>query len=164
MFQEVYCTPPPNFSGSTPPPPPHRNFWSYSGHKREVIVPGVPCGDRGNWDQASLRDESHACFAKKANERLNLKLFRNVSVHDFYRLKALITLEQFNTTEWSKKNKDGRVLWTFTVCQWVLWGARDFFPAIIEIKYSVDHFFDIWQWCIFSGIEALEFSCTYARV
>ena len=29
-------TPPPNFSGSTP-----RNFWSYLGHKREVIVPGV---------------------------------------------------------------------------------------------------------------------------
>ena len=25
------------------------------------------------------------------------------SVHEFYRLKALITLEQVNTTEWSKK-------------------------------------------------------------
>ena len=31
---------------------------------------------------------------------LNLELFRNVSVHEF---KALITLEQVNTTEWSKK-------------------------------------------------------------
>ena len=41
--------------------------------------------------------------AKKAQERLNLELFRNVSVHEFYRLKALITLEQVNTTEWSKK-------------------------------------------------------------
>ena len=42
-------------------------------------------------------------FAKKAQERLNLELFRNVSVHKFYRLKALITLEQVNTTEWSGK-------------------------------------------------------------
>ena len=36
-------------------------------------------------------------------ERLNLELFRNVSVHEFYRLKALITLEQVNTTKWSGK-------------------------------------------------------------
>ena len=35
---------------------------------------------------------TQASFAKKALERLNLELFRNVSVHD--RLKALITLEQ----------------------------------------------------------------------
>ena len=27
-----------------------------------------------------------------------------MSVHEFYSLKALITLEQVNTTEWSKKN------------------------------------------------------------
>ena len=78
-------------------------------------MPGVPCGDRGNWDYESLRDRSHAYFAKKSQERLNLELFRNVSVHEFYRLKALITLEQVNTTEWSKKNLyqencDGRVL------------------------------------------------------
>ena len=32
-------------------------------------------------------------------ERLNFELFRNVSVHKFYRLKALITLEKVNTTE-----------------------------------------------------------------
>ena len=29
-----------------------------------------------------------------------------MSVHEFYRLKALITLEQVNTTEWSEKNKN----------------------------------------------------------
>ena len=29
-----------------------------------------------------------------------------MSVHKFYRLKALITLEQVNTTDWSKKNKN----------------------------------------------------------
>ena len=27
-------------------------------------------------------------------------------VNEFYYLKALITLEQVNTTEWSEKNKD----------------------------------------------------------
>ena len=27
-------------------------------------------------------------------------------VHEFYQLKALITLEQVNTTEWSNKNKN----------------------------------------------------------
>ena len=39
----------------------------------------------------------------KTKESLNLELFRNVSVHEFYRLKALITLEQVNITECSKK-------------------------------------------------------------
>ena len=29
-----------------------------------------------------------------------------MSVHEFYRLKAVIALEQVNTTEWSKKNKN----------------------------------------------------------
>ena len=38
--------------------------------------------------------------------RKDLELFRNVSVHEFYRLKALITLEEVNTSEWSKKNKN----------------------------------------------------------
>ena len=28
-----------------------------------------------------------------------------MSVHEFYRLKALITLEQVNTTEWSKQKR-----------------------------------------------------------
>ena len=28
----------------------------------------------------------------------------------------------------------------------------------------VNHFFDLFQWCNFSGIEALEFSCFYTRV
>ena len=29
-----------------------------------------------------------------------------MSVHEFYRLKALITLEQVNTTKWSKKKEE----------------------------------------------------------
>ena len=55
-------------------------------------------------------------FSEQSLGKINLKLFRNVSVHEFYRLKALITLEQVNTTDWSKKKKnlnqqncDGRV-------------------------------------------------------
>ena len=36
----------------------------------------------------------------------NLELFGNVSAQEFDRLKSLITLEQVNTTEWSKKNKN----------------------------------------------------------
>ena len=40
---------------------------------------------------------------RKLRERLNLELFRNMSVHEFCRLKALITLEQVNTIEWWKK-------------------------------------------------------------
>ena len=48
---------------------------------------------------------SHASTAKKAWERLNLELFRNVSFHEFYRLKVFITFEQVNTTEWSKKKR-----------------------------------------------------------
>ena len=34
--------------------------------QKGVIVPGVPCGDRGNRDLESLRDRSHKSFAKKA--------------------------------------------------------------------------------------------------
>ena len=41
----------------------------------------------------------------KIKESLNLELFRNVSVHEFYRFKALITLEQVN--KWVlEKNKN----------------------------------------------------------
>ena len=39
----------------------------------------------------------------KIKESLYLELFRNLSVHEFYRLNALITLEQVSTTECSKK-------------------------------------------------------------
>ena len=45
-------------------------FPSYSGHKREIMFPGVPSGDLGNWKYERLCNRSHACFAKKAQERL----------------------------------------------------------------------------------------------
>ena len=44
--------------------------------------------------------EATQVFRRKL--RLNLELFRNVSVPEFHRLKGLITLEQENTTERSK--------------------------------------------------------------
>ena len=39
-----------------------------------------------------------------------------------------------------------------------------FDSAMIEMTCHVNHFFDIWQLCNFSGIEALEFSCIYTLV
>ena len=39
-------------------------------------------------------------------ESLGLELFRNGSVNEFYRLKALITLEQVNTLVVEKKKKN----------------------------------------------------------
>ena len=38
-------------------------------------------------------------------ETLSLELFQNGSVHEFYRLKALITLEQVNTSVVEKNKK-----------------------------------------------------------
>ena len=79
-----------------------------------------------------------------------------MSVHEFYRLKALITLEEVNTTEWSEKNKN---------LNWQNCNGRvfDLFLAMNEMTCHVIHSFDIWQSCNFSGIEALEFSCIYTR-
>ena len=51
-----------------------------------------------------------------------------------------------------------------TVCKWVLWCACDLFSAMFEMTCHVNHLFDIWKWCNFSVIEALEFSCIYTRV
>ena len=45
----------------------------------------------------------------KIKESLNLELFQNVSVHQFYRLKALITLKQVNFTECSKKKEESEL-------------------------------------------------------
>ena len=49
--------------------------------------------------------EATHVLRRKACERFNLEILRNVSVHEFCLLKALITLEQGNTTKWSKKDK-----------------------------------------------------------
>ena len=61
-------------------------------------------------------------FREESLGKIKVELFRNVSVHEFYRLKALITLQQVNATapdatKLSEKiknlnyqNCDGRVL------------------------------------------------------
>ena len=70
-----------------------------------IIVPGVPSGDRGNWGKVTRRDESHEC---QRLEKINVKdveLFRNGLVHEFYRFKALIALEQVNTSVDEKKEE-----------------------------------------------------------
>ena len=43
---------------------------------------------------------SQPCFSSETLKMhaKEVELFRNVSVHEFYRLKALITLEQMNTS------------------------------------------------------------------
>ena len=38
------------------------------------------------------------------------------------------------------------------------------FSAMIEMMCNENHFGDLWQWCNFSGIEAVEFSFIYTRV
>ena len=64
-------------------------------------MPGVPCGHRETETKNRCVMEATHVLRRKLR-----KDFGNVSVHEFYRLKALITLEQVNTTEWSKKNKN----------------------------------------------------------
>ena len=48
--------------------------------------------------------------------------------------------------------------------QIVLWWVFGLFSAMIEMTCPFNHFFDLWQWCNFSGIKALEFSCLYTRI
>ena len=47
----------------------------------------------------------HVLQRKLRKDYCDLELFRNVSVHEFYCLKALITLEQVNTSMVQKKKK-----------------------------------------------------------
>ena len=48
-------------------------------------------------------EATHVLRRKLRKDKISVELFRNVSVHKFYSLKALITLEQVNATEWSNK-------------------------------------------------------------
>ena len=54
-----------------------------------------------------MRDRCHVCFCEESLRKTNAKdldLFRNGSAREFYRLKAVITLEQVNTSVVEKKN------------------------------------------------------------
>ena len=68
--------------------------------------------------------ERHACFVKKSLGKFNAKdveISRNWSVHEFYRLKALITLKQMNTSVVAKDKNlyvqtfDGEADWSGVV-------------------------------------------------
>ena len=56
-----------------------------------------------------MRDRSHVCFCEERLGKTNakdLELFWNASVHEFYRLKAMITLEQVNTSVLKKESEE----------------------------------------------------------
>ena len=64
-----------------------------------------------------------------------------MSVHEFYRLKVLITLEQVNTTEWSKKI---RILISKTAM--VGCCKLSLYANVSCDEYAmVNNFFDLWQ-------------------
>ena len=73
--------------------------------KKAVVVQGVPSGDRGNWEL--LHDRSHACmFCGESLGNIKFRDFPQQSVHEFYRLKVLTTLEQVNPTVVEKQKKN----------------------------------------------------------
>ena len=99
------------------------------------------------------------------------EFFRNGSVHEFYRLKALITLEQVNL-QWSKKEEslwpnfsetlpDGEANWSgvvnFHCMQMSLVISMRFYFGDDGNDAPFHHVFALWQWSNFSGIEALDF-------
>ena len=55
-------------------------------------------------------------FCEESLGKIKFRAFRNLSVHKFYCLRALITLEQVNTTdhEWLKKRKKKRIFFSQT--------------------------------------------------
>ena len=81
------------------------------------MVPGVISKDCGNWDKN--RGVTKAMYRIEGCE--DVEIFRNGSVHKFYRLKALITLEQVITSVVEKKyslndqNFDGEDNWSVVI-------------------------------------------------
>ena len=79
--------------------------------KREITIPGVLSGDRGNWETiiaASPTFRAPYMFREESLEKIKAKgveLIWNGSVHEFYRLKALVSLEQVNTSVVEKKEE-----------------------------------------------------------
>ena len=78
----------------------------------------------------------------------------------------LQSVDYFGTSEhyWVVEKKSKLKKINFHFMQMVLWWACGLFSGMIEMTCHVNHFFDLWQWCNFSGIEALEFSCIYTRI
>ena len=87
---------------NSPPPPITFRMVRPLGHKR-----GSDCARRSQrrlW-KLGLRIvpwSKSRMFCEESLRKIKFRAFRKVSVHEFCRLKALITLEQVNITEWSK--------------------------------------------------------------
>ena len=52
-----------------------------------------------------VAEATHVLRRKLGKDKCDLEFFRKGLVHEFYRLKALITLEQLNTSVVGKKNR-----------------------------------------------------------
>ena len=82
--------------------------------EREITVPGVLSGDRGKWETiiaASPTFRAPCMFREESLEKIKAKdveLNWNGWVHEFYRLKALITLEQVNSSVVEEKKNLNR--------------------------------------------------------
>ena len=77
------------------------SFFNVCVLQKEVMVPGIPSRDRGNWDKNRDMSHHHAIFCEESLRKIDAKdveLFQNGSVFEFCCLKALITLEQMNTS------------------------------------------------------------------
>ena len=129
--------------------------------QKGVTVPGFPSGDRGSWEKESLPDRSHACFAKKAYERWKIK-FRAFPKRVGPRILSLESVDYFGTSEhcWVAGKKKILISKTAMVgcCKLSLYANG----LVMSMRFIFGNnapwksLFDLWQWCNFSGIEALR--------
>ena len=68
-----------------------------------------------------------------------------MSVHEFYLLKALITLEQVNTTVWYKKKKIRILISNTAMVGCCKLSCMQMALVMIEMTCYVNHFFDLQQ-------------------
>ena len=114
-------------------------FFSFVRAKWWLMVPGVPSGDREKWGWVPRRDENHAWKSLGKITAKDVELFRNGSVHKFYRLKALIPLEPVSASVVEKKKN---LKWVKLRC----WGSVNFHNMQISIVMSMRFIFgDDWN-------------------
>ena len=129
-----------------------------------VIVPGVPLWRP--WE-LGLRTVAWSKPRKFCEESIGKIKFTAFPKRVGPRILSLESVDYFGTSEhyWvvEKKRRENltvtKLRWSsvvnFHCMQMVLWWACDLFSAMIEMTCYVNHFFDLWQWCNFSAIEAL---------
>ena len=89
-----------------------RRLWSQA-----FLAETVETGDKSR-DLTDNIFKAPCMFCEESLGNINAKdieLFRNGSVREFYRLKALIALEQVNTSVVEKINFDGEANWSGVV-------------------------------------------------